>query len=887
MPYGSGVTFWPLAEILKARAGILDSDDPPAVAAKLMAFGDGLITSAVAEDPERTTALLGYTVGITVPGHEFDHLEPDQLRVEVHGAWRSLFSALADRGPQVVVIEDIHWADGALLDLLDELANRVQGSVLILCPARPELTERRPDWGGGRRSFSSVVLDPLPAGATEQLVDRLLEVADLPNGLRDRIVTRAEGNPFFVEEILRQLIDEGRLVRETDGWRAAPTIGDVEIPDSVQAVLAARIDLLRPQEKRTLQAAAVVGRVFWPAPVARFLDGSAGQLDSDLRDLEERDLVLSRLTSSVAGQVEYIFKHALVRDVAYESIPRRERAHAHLEVAEWIEEALGSRRVEVVELLAHHYTEAERALAWATAGDEEREDVRARTVAVLFEAAREAATHIATDRGAERVRLGLDLARGPIERAEGLEILHGLVLWADHGDDAYEFAREAVDLRMSAVPRTPEERLAVARTVGALLAIPTRWPGLMRELPTREEAAPYLDLGFEMLPDGDSEERLRLLLARGSWSWGFDRADFDPNHVAQDISAAEEAIAMARRMGRVDLLSGALDIRGGSDTLIGGGYGAMGPNLAERLSLVPRLDDRREILDIYGVNAWAAAHIGEFRRAAEFARLAVEVANATEVSIPLPSAFLGLCQYRLGEWPAFWETFAMADALADPDRQLRYQGFRLYGIAAYLHEVTGEPAAADSIIERLAHAQATLGDAGVSGARLWLVQVDLRRGSFEAARARLAIDDPVRGPQNRDLDYEARAELIAAEGTWDEAAAVLRDARGHAHDTGLRFLPVVADRLEGQAAVAGGNLERGIELLERARAGFLELETPWERARTEFALAHALASAGRRDEAASTASEALRAFRGFGAAREIQAAGELVAALSGERPSSP
>ena len=143
-------------------------------------------------------------------------------------------------------------------------------------------------------------------------------------------MTRAEGNPFFVEEILRQLIDEGRLVRETDGWRAAPTIGDVEIPDSVQAVLAARIDLLRPQEKRTLQAAAVVGRVFWPAPVARFLDGSAGQLDSDLRDLEERDLVLSRLTSSVAGQAEYIFKHALVRDVAYESIPRRERAHAHL-----------------------------------------------------------------------------------------------------------------------------------------------------------------------------------------------------------------------------------------------------------------------------------------------------------------------------------------------------------------------------------------------------------------------------------------------------------------------------------------------------------------------------------------------------------------------------
>ncbi|HEY7452108.1 MAG TPA: adenylate/guanylate cyclase domain-containing protein [Candidatus Limnocylindria bacterium] len=875
LSYGSGVTFWPLAEILKSLAGALDSDSPAEVVAKVEALGERVISSEVTQDPRRTTALLGYTVGITLPGFEFGRLDPDQLRAEIHGAWRALVSALAAEQPLLVIVEDIHWADGALLDLLEDLGERVQGGALFLCPARPELTDRRPGWGGGRRSFSSVVLDPLPAEATSELVDHLLTVEELSVALHDRIVERAGGNPFFVEEILRHLIDGGHLVRTATGWRADPGLAEVNIPDTVQAVLAARIDLLAATEKRALQAAAVVGRIFWPAPVARFLNGSAATLDDALRGLESRDLVLSRLSSSMAGQAEFIFKHALVRDVAYESIPRRERADAHLLVAGWIEEVIGDRRHEVIELLAHHYTEAQRAMAWANASVDRQDEVRSRAVALLYEAAREASRHLSVDRARERAEIGLELANGPLERALGLEILVQLDLWTDNGDAAWRNAREAVDLRVAAGAGSDAERLAIASGCAEALAIPTRWPGLMRHLPTRDEAAPYLALGMSHLPEGDSVERARLLMAQGAWSWGFGEAVMDPEAIARDRVAAEEAVAIARRLGDPFLLSGALDTLGATGSLLDGYKGVLAPQW-ERLELAPQLDDAAELTDIYGVTAWGLTHIGEFRRAAEYGRRGLEIAEDTGVVNYVPGGYLALAQFRLGEWAGFWETFARLDASFDPGRPLRYHSMRLYGVAAYICEVTGDPAAADRHIERMDRSQAELGSVGVSGARTWIVGVLVRRGDFSGARKRLAVPDPVRDIQNRDLDYEARAELIAAEGTWPDAPYLVRDARSWSEKTGLRFLPAVADRLEGQAALATGFAERAVVSLDRARATLGELEASWDRARTELVLARAHRDLGHAEPAREAAQAALETFAALEARAEISEAQALM-----------
>ncbi len=878
LSYGSGVTFWPLAEILKSRAGVLDSDPPAEAVAKVDELGRDVLSAEVTSDPARTTALLGYTVGMPMPGFEFGRLDPDQLRAEIHRAWRAFFSALAADAPLVVVVDDIHWADGALLDLLDDVGDRVQGGVLFLCPARPELTDRRPGWGGGRRSFSSVVLEPLPADATSELVDRLLTVEDLPPALHDRIVERAGGNPFFVEEILRQLIDEGHLVRTESGWRAEAGLADVEIPDTVQAVLAARIDLLGANEKRALQAAAVVGRIFWPAPVARFMDGAAADLDLNLRSLESRDLILARLASSMADEPEFIFKHALVRDVAYESIPRRERAEAHLRVAAWIEEVIGDRRVEVVELLAHHYTEAQRASTWADVAPDRRDEIRARAVSLLYEAAWESARHVAAERARERATIGLEMASGPLERAEGLDILVPLDLWADDGDAAWQKAKEVVDLRVAAGPRTEAERLAIAAGCAQALSMPTRWPGLMRRLPTREEAAPYLELGMRFLPEGDSEARVGLLMARGSWSWGFGEAITDPATLAADRQSSEEAVAMARRLGRPYLISAALDTLGASGSVLYGYRGVMEPQM-ERIQLIPQLDDASEIVDIYGTSTWGLTHIGNFREAVPLGQKGMETGEGMGIMNYVPGAFLGVSQFRLGEWDAFWDTYERVDAILDPDRPLRYHSHRLYGVAAYIREVTGDAEAADRLIGRLDSSQADLGTVGVAGARSWIIAVLARRGEFAAARERLAVVDPVRDIQNRDMTLEAWADVIATEGTWDEAAAVISEAREWSERTGLIFLPAVADRLEGQAALAAGQVEEAIEHLGRARMTFTELGAIWERARTEQALSRALQAAGRTNDASEATQAALGTFEGLGATREAE---ESLASMGGQ-----
>ena len=874
LSYGSGVTFWPLAEILKGEAGIADGDAPADAMAKLDGLADRLWAADLA-DGRRTAALLGSTVGIGLPGFDFGHLDPEVMRAEISEAWRRFFSALAEREPMVAVIEDIHWAEPALLDILSDLGSRVQGSVLFLCPARPDLVDRNPTWGGGRPSFSAIFLDPLPREQASKLVTMLLEVEALPDGVHDRIVERAGGNPFFAEEIVRHLVDR-RGADEPSVGGPAPDVAAIPIPDTVQAVIAARIDLLRPDEKQVLQAGAVVGRIFWPAPVARYLDVAPHHVVDLLRALEARDLVISRLDSSMRGEQEYIFKHALVRDVAYESIPRRDRAMAHLEVVRWIEEAVGERRIEFVELLAHHYTAAQRAAEWGRVEPDRREEIRARAVELLFDAADEAGRLFAMDRATERVTTGLELAQGPIERSRGLEALSKLALWQDNGDEAWRAAREAVDLRMAAPG--PVDRRLIARMCGHLLAMPTRWPGLLRTLPSREEAAPYLELGFSMLDPGDSEERIGLLLAKAAWGWGFAEADRDPARTEIYRAAAEEAIEIARRMGRLDLLSAALDTAGAVSQEIGG-YGLANVYQLQRIDLVPELDDPSEIADIIGTLAWHYVHIGEYRKATE-----LEPSTFSErwgLNMPLLShrtklAFNAVALYRMARWEDFWETFRGIDATIDHGKAITYHLMRLYAAAAYLHEVAGRDADADRLIEEVDRSQATRGDTGVSSARLWIVGILVRRGRFDLARERLAVADPSRDRQNLDHTHEAWAELLAAEGAWDEAPRIMAESREWAAHGGLLALPAFADRLEGRMLVATGDPERGVVLLRAARDTLAGLEAAWDRALTELDLADALLVLGRGAEATEAAAAALATIDPLDAPQELERARQLL-----------
>ncbi|MBA3427444.1 MAG: guanylate cyclase, partial [Actinobacteria bacterium] len=245
--------------------------------------------------------------------------------VEAFAAWRRFFEALAEHRPLVLVFEDLHWADDGVLDFIDHLVEWASGvPILVVCTARPELLDRRSGWGGGKRASATVSLSPLSDNDTARLVHELLSQSVLPAETQSALLARAGGNPLYAEEFVRMLDERG------DAGGA--------LPESVQGIIAARLDLLAVDEKELLQDAAVVGKVFWLGAVASLGDGRERWLvEQALHGLERRELVVRERRSSVAGESEYAFRHVLVRDVAYGQIPRAARGTKHVAAAGWIE----------------------------------------------------------------------------------------------------------------------------------------------------------------------------------------------------------------------------------------------------------------------------------------------------------------------------------------------------------------------------------------------------------------------------------------------------------------------------------------------------------------------------------------------------------------------
>jgi tetratricopeptide (TPR) repeat protein len=260
--------------------------------------------------------------------------------------------------PLVLVFEDLHWAEESLLELLEYLAMRATDvPILTLCVTRPELLERHPEWGGRVRNYAAVSLSPLSDGASRDLIEELLKGEAIPGDVLEGILEKAEGNPFFIEEILRMLIDGASLVRDERGWHWAPSSLEIRIPETINGLVASRIDLLTPLEKRVIQIASVSGRVFWAGALVASSELSAVEASAALDRLQERELVEERPTSSLIGEREFMFKHALTRDVAYRTLPKTLRSDSHTRFAQWLEVATASDD-EFLEVLAHHYEHA-------------------------------------------------------------------------------------------------------------------------------------------------------------------------------------------------------------------------------------------------------------------------------------------------------------------------------------------------------------------------------------------------------------------------------------------------------------------------------------------------------------------------------------------------
>ena len=837
LPYGDGVTLWPLGEMLKAEAVVLDNDPPDVALAKIDELVSAAIPADLAGDAPRTAAALASTIGLEGPGER----DPRDAYRALLRAWRALLTALGRTSPAVVVVEDLHWADATMLDVLEDLAEHVEAPVLFLCTARPDLLRSRPGWGGGKRNFSALPLEPLTPEESSRLVSLLLDVDELPAGLRERILARSEGNPFFLEEIVRRLLDEELLVRENGRWRARGAIGDLEIPDDVQGVILARIDLLAPDERQALQQAAVVGRTFWRGAVARLT--SEERLDEILETLCRRELVLERLSSSMAGETEYVFKHVLIRDVAYETLPRRERARAHAHAAAWIEEVSGARAANLAELLAHHYD-----VAFSLGGDD---DCRRRARRYALAASRQAVRRFALGQAARFGQRAVELSEGRPERFEALEALGDDYAHYDAGASWGTYSQAILEL-------DPADSGGLARIAAKAAMYPTRFVGSVRERPPAAEIEDLVERGLEAAGTGDTPERALLLVARTFLQiMGYATLD------ERGRAAAGEALGIAERLGEPSLVSAALDAVGG--LLIPEGRMADLYELSlRRLRLVPELADSFEIGDIFASAAWSATVTGRFHEAIEHATGAIEHSRGA-----VPGPYLHgltwrvLARFAAGDWDG-----ALADQAEIEEIQREREdglpaGFtqRAYGTVAFLHELRGDRGRADDYIELLDRCRpaSTRSIQYSTDAFAFAARALVHRGCYDEARTYVWTEG-----QWVLANVAAVCDLIAAEERWDEAERLVPAVLGPAKERGLRPLVLAIDRFEGLR-------REDPEALRNSADGFAELGAVWEEGLSRLLLAELT---GERAEA----ERALAVFTRLGSVAEIERAKEAASA---------
>lgn len=441
VPYGNGISLSALAEIAKASSGILETDDADTATTKLRNAVDAVVTDT--GDARWVAEHLRPLVGLD-SGSELDA----DRRTEEFAAWRRWIEALAEGSPVALVFEDLHWADDTLLDFIEHLVEWARDVPLfVVATTRPELFERRPNWGAARWNAFSISLEPLRDEDTSQLVSALLEQAVLPTALRATLLDRSGGNPLYAGQYVRMLADRRLLPRDDSfdlGGQALPH------PETVQGIVAARLDSLPPDEKALLHDAAVLGEVFWAGALAEVASVPRPVVEEQLHALERKEFVRRDRQSSVADQ--YTFGHAVVRDVAYSQLARASRAAKHQRVAEWLESVAGDRADNSAELLAHHYLtalefaratrqptaalEVRAGRAAAEAGSRAASLAAHATAARLFETALELLPRNDPSRPALLLQLGQARLRSEQSGAEELEAAREAFLAAEDDDNA-------------------------------------------------------------------------------------------------------------------------------------------------------------------------------------------------------------------------------------------------------------------------------------------------------------------------------------------------------------------------------------------------------------------------------------------------------------------
>jgi class 3 adenylate cyclase/tetratricopeptide (TPR) repeat protein len=803
LPYGDGVTFWALGEIVKAQSGILEGDTVEAADAKLNeATGDEWVRSH-----------LRPLVGLTADGEG-----EGKGREEAFTAWRRFLEGMAAERPLVLVFEDLHWADENLLDFIDHLIDWASGvSLLVVCTARPELLERRPGWGGGKTNALTISLSPLSDDDTARLIAGLLEQAVIPAETQAALLARAGGNPLYAEQYVRMLQER---------------VGDeLPLPETVQGIIAARLDGLEPEQKALVQDAAAVGKVFWLEAVCAITGLESRAAETSLHALERKGFVRRERETSIAGDTEYAFLHVLVREVAYGQIPRAARAEKHRLAAEWIE-TLG-RPEDHAEMLVYHYGEA---LSLARAAGVEVESFRERARHALRDAGDRAMGLHAYAAAVRFYERALEIWPEEDPKRTRLLLNRAKAIFPIEGGRAVALIGEA---RRALVDNGDREGAAEAATLEAMAL----W-----DVGKQEEVVDKMRFAADLLDDAPPSSTKAYVVANEARFLALTGRHEDAMRVAS------QALAMAERLRLGEVVGNLLNTRGMARVSLGDVAGI--DDLEKSLRLALEHGSPLEISRTYNNLAAVSIVAGRVERASE----AYAARNELTERFGMPTWFAEATTTQHDFWRGRWPDGARLDDL-----------------------ISGSPAQGWAYL-RVIRAQVRVARDDVVGAgEDYAHAVDMLRHSWEStspeltcgcARVALELGNPPTAAELVDktlaivwklpFGYAGAVQLALLLRDLDRSVAPILEA-AEAHP-GLPWLGAAA-------AVARGELER-------AAAQLVELRCPPLESQVRLRIAERLVSEGRGNEADIQVQPALAFWRSVGATRYIREAESMFAATA-------
>ena len=686
-PYGEGITYWPLIEILRTILHVHYDDTYETVQLRFIdflttTFNKAGINASALEISEILWRSIGNgLISKKAPPQVLNEAEINRNETSVSvrsattqqssaqgalsRAWRILLEALGELQPLIIVVDDLQWADEALLDLFEYLTDRISAvPVFFICPARTDFLEQHRDWGGGHRNFTAIELEALTQDESNELINSLLNTSELPEALRYTILTRSEGNAFFVEEIVRMFIDQGILVQGESRERGQScwhvnnatynVIGEFNqsiqavdfiseepdedeilvdpyliplpyVPDTIQGVLAARVDLLNSTDKQILQHGSIIGRIFWLSALQELTTTlNTETIENALLSLFHHDFISEinmRTTSPITPDRAFTFTHILIRDVVYNNIPRQRRAREHVHLALWLEEKIAHQQSSFIEMIAYHL---QRALStWSTNAAIDvieikkkyhsttsiirltRNDLRERAVKFLTLTGDQALDNYYSLRALRAYTDAIDLLddshADTLTRSKMTTKIGEAHAQRGNLDSAWKSIRRALQLVLPAEETINPDYLLKLYNLLSLFA--TRWLSLFDAPPDQQEVRTYIDRGLSLLQEKkQSEEHVAFLTYLVFWyieQLG-DAPHDKKNELAEHaLHSGEQALQIAEELNNPRTLSPTLDAMGFIYAAVYCRYTKAREIQERRLQLEQFITSREELYDLY------------------------------------------------------------------------------------------------------------------------------------------------------------------------------------------------------------------------------------------------------------------------------------------------